>query len=131
MAHWQAMAAGESPLGSGEVPLAGWLGQSIGWRWGFALPGFIALLSAWLILKVAPRIGGNPDARPWDELQALRNPRVLWLLAVGAIGFGGFFPVYAFLTAAMNELSPDERRAVAAAVPALSKLRSILAATDR
>ncbi|MCZ0960840.1 MFS transporter [Paracoccus benzoatiresistens] len=83
------------------VPLAGWLGQSIGWRWGFALPGFIALLSAWLILKVAPRVGGNPDARPWDELQALRNPRVLWLLAVGAIGFGGFFAVYAFLTAAM------------------------------
>ena len=22
----------------------------------------------------------------WDELQALRNPRVLWVLAVGAIG---------------------------------------------
>ena len=83
------------------VPLAGWLGQSIGWRWGFALPGFIALLSAWLILKVAPRVGGNPEARPWDELQALRNPRVLWLLAVGAVGFGGFFAVYAFLTAAM------------------------------
>lgn len=83
------------------VPLAGWLGQSVGWRWGFALPGLIALLSAWLILKVAPRAGGNPHARPWDELQALRNPRVLWLLAVGAIGFGGFFAVYAFLTAAM------------------------------
>lgn len=83
------------------VPLAGWMGQSIGWRWGFALPGVIALLSAWLILKVAPRVGGDPNARPWDELQALRNPRVLWLLAVGAIGFGGFFAVYAFLTAAM------------------------------
>lgn len=83
------------------VPLAGWLGQSIGWRWGFALPGVIALLSAWLILKLAPRVGGNPNARPWDELQALRNPRVLWLLAVGAVGFGGFFAVYAFLTAAM------------------------------
>lgn len=83
------------------VPLAGWLGQSVGWRWGFALPGVIALASAWLILRVAPRVGGNPDARPWDELQALRNPRVLWLLAVGAIGFGGYFAVYAFLTAAM------------------------------
>lgn len=83
------------------VPLAGWLGQGIGWRWGFALPGVIALASAWLILTLAPRVGGNPDARPWDELQALRNPRVLWVLAVGAIGFGGLFAVYAFLTAAM------------------------------
>lgn len=83
------------------VPLAGWMGQSIGWRWGFALPGVIALISAWLILRVAPRVGGNPDARPWDELAALRNPRVLWVLAVGAIGFGGLFAVYAFLTAAI------------------------------
>lgn len=83
------------------VPLAGWMGQAIGWRWGFALPGVIALVSAWLILRVAPRVGGNPDARPWDELAALRNPRVLWVLAVGAIGFGGLFAVYAFLTAAI------------------------------
>lgn len=83
------------------VPLAGALGQGIGWRWGFALPGLIALVSAWAILKLAPRVGGNPDARPLDELQALRNPRVLWILAVGAIGFGGLFAVYAFLTAAM------------------------------
>ncbi|MBU3031828.1 MFS transporter [Paracoccus marinaquae] len=83
------------------VPLAGALGQGIGWRWGFALPGLLALVSAWAILKLAPRVGGNPDARPLDELQALRNPRVLWILAVGAIGFGGLFAVYAFLTAAM------------------------------
>lgn len=83
------------------VPLAGILGQGVGWRWGFALPGVLALLSAWLILRVAPKIGGDPEARPWDELQALRNPRVLWLLAVGAIGFGGLFAVYSFLTAAM------------------------------
>lgn len=83
------------------VPLAGALGQGIGWRWGFALPGVLALISAWAILRLAPRVGADPDARPWDELQALRNPRVLWLLAVGAIGFGGLFAVYAFLTAAM------------------------------
>lgn len=83
------------------VPLAGWLGQEMGWRWGFALPGVIALVSAAAILKVAPRVGGDRDARPLDELKALSNPRVLWLLAVGAVGFGGFFGAYAFLTAAM------------------------------
>lgn len=83
------------------VPLASALGQGIGWRWGFALPGILALISAWAILKLAPRVGADPNARPWDELQALRNPKVLWLLAVGAIGFGGLFAVYAFLTAAM------------------------------
>lgn len=83
------------------VPLAGWMGQVIGWRWGFAMPGVIALASALAILRLAPRVGGNPHARPWDELAALSNPRVLWTLAVGAIGFGGLFSVYAFLTAAI------------------------------
>ncbi len=83
------------------VPLAGAMGQGIGWRWGFALPGLIALISAWAILRLAPRVGGDPDARPLDELQALRNPRVLWALAVGAIGFGGLFAVYSYLTAAI------------------------------
>ncbi|MEH6788053.1 MAG: MFS transporter [Paracoccus sp. (in: a-proteobacteria)] len=83
------------------VPLAGAMGQGIGWRWGFALPGLIALISAWAILRLAPRVGGDPDARPLDELQALRNPRVLWILAVGAIGFGGLFAVYSYLTAAI------------------------------
>ncbi|MFN3275267.1 MAG: MFS transporter [Paracoccus sp. (in: a-proteobacteria)] len=83
------------------VPLAGWMGQTIGWRWGFAMPGLLALASAVAILRVAPRVGGNPHARPWDELAALRNPRVLWTLAVSAIGFGGLFSVYAFLTAAI------------------------------
>lgn len=83
------------------VPLAGWLGQGIGWRWGFALPGALALISALLILKLAPRVGGDREAKPWDELQALRNPRVLWLLGVSAVGFGGLFAVYSFLTAAI------------------------------
>ena len=83
------------------VPRAGAMGQGIGWRWGFALPGLIALISAWAILRLAPRVGGDPDARPLDELQALRNPRVLWTLAVGAIGFGGLFAVYSYLTAAI------------------------------
>lgn len=83
------------------VPLAGWMGQVIGWRWGFAMPGVIALASAASILWLAPRAGGNPHARPWDELAALSNPRVLWTLAVGAIGFGGLFAVYAFLTASI------------------------------
>ncbi|MFI0394830.1 MFS transporter [Paracoccus jiaweipingae] len=83
------------------VPLASALGQGVGWRWGFALPGVLALLAALLILKLAPRVGGNPDARPLAELRALRNPSVLLALLVGAVGFGGLFAVYAYLSAAI------------------------------
>lgn len=83
------------------VPLAGALGQGIGWRWGFALPGVLGLIAAVLILRLAPRVGVRPGIRPLAELSALRNPAVLLTLAVGAIGFGGLFAVYSYLSAAM------------------------------
>ena len=83
------------------VPLAGILGQGFGWRWGFALPGVLALIAGWLILKLAPRVGVDKSARPMDELKALGNPAVVLILLVGAIGFGGLFAVYSYLSAAM------------------------------
>lgn len=83
------------------VPLAGVLGQSFGWRWGFALPGVLALLAGWLILRLAPRVGVAKDARPLNELRALGDPAVVLILLVGAIGFGGLFAVYSYLSAAM------------------------------
>ena len=87
------------------VPLAGWMGQELGWRWGFALPGAVALLAAVLILKLAPRVGADPNARPWSEMRALSNPGVILILLVGAIGNGGMFAIYSFLTKAMLELA--------------------------
>lgn len=83
------------------VPLASALGQWFGWRWGFVLPGVLGLLTALLILRYAPRMGADPLARPIEELKALRNPSVILVLLVGAVGFGGMFAVYAYLTAAM------------------------------
>lgn len=85
------------------VPIAGILGDVLGWRSGFALPGVLALISAVLILKLAPRAGVDPNARPMAELKALGNPSVLLTLAVGTIGCGGLFAVYAFLSQAMLE----------------------------
>lgn len=91
------------------VPLAGAMGPGIGWRWGFALPGAIAVLAALLVMRLAPRVGTDPAARPMRELHALGNAQVLSVLLVGAIGFGGMFAVYAYLTAAMLATSapPD------------------------
>lgn len=83
------------------VPAAGILGDVLGWRFGFALPGIFALASALLILKLAPRVGVDPNARPMAELKALANPAVILTLLVGTIGCGGLFAVYAFLSQAM------------------------------
>ncbi|MDO5621990.1 MAG: MFS transporter [Paracoccus sp. (in: a-proteobacteria)] len=98
------------------VPLASWMGQAVHWRLGFLVPGGLALVSAMMILRLAPRVGGNPDARPLAELNALRNPNVLLALLVGAIGFGGMFAVYSFLSAAILETTAGPAWAVPAAL---------------
>ncbi|MFT3687936.1 MFS transporter [Paenirhodobacter sp.] len=100
------------------VPLAGVLGQSLGWRWGFALPGALALLAAVLILRFAPRVGVDPHARPLQELRALGNPAVILTLLVGAVGFGGIFAVYAYLSAAMLATAAPPSWAIAVTLAA-------------
>src|SRR5690606_6585906 len=79
------------------VPLANWLGQSIGWRWGFALVAATAALTVALLALLAPSTPTAPGASPLRELGALRQGQVWLTLAVGAIGFGGLFAVYTYL----------------------------------
>ncbi|MDT1061651.1 MFS transporter [Paracoccus sp. CPCC 101403] len=100
------------------VPLAGVLGQGLGWRWGFALPGVLALIAGWLILRLAPRVGAPPNARPMAELRALKNPAVILTLLVGAVGCGGVFAVYSYLSAAMLATTNPPSWAVAALLSA-------------
>jgi DHA1 family inner membrane transport protein len=85
------------------VPVAQFIGQTIGWRWGFELVALIALLCATLIFLHAPRDAGQPDATPLRELDALRRPQVWLALGIGAIGFGGMFGVYSYMSATLLE----------------------------
>ena len=96
-----------------------------------ALPGVLALISAVLILRLAPRVGADPHARPLAELRALRNPAVILTLLVGAIGFGGLFAVYSYLSAAMLATTQPPVWAVAVMLSAFGvggTLGSIMAA---
>jgi DHA1 family inner membrane transport protein len=82
------------------VPLATVLGQAIGWRWGFCIVAVLAALTAGLIALFAPRDtpqGGGA----FRELGALGRSQVWFTLAIGAIGFGGMFAVYTYLTSTL------------------------------
>jgi DHA1 family inner membrane transport protein len=83
------------------VPLANWLGQAIGWRWGFAVVALLGLITVLLVALFAPRDRADPLASPLRELGALKRRQVWLTLAIGAIGFGGLFAVYTYLASAM------------------------------
>jgi DHA1 family inner membrane transport protein len=79
------------------VPAAEWLGQAIGWRWGFGIVAVLSLITATLVALFAPHQPPEQGSSPLTELGALKNRDVLLTLAIGAIGFGGLFTVYTYL----------------------------------
>ena len=87
------------------VPAANWLGQAVGWRWGFVVVAALALLCAALVALFAPRDAAASGASPLRELGALRRRQVWLTLAIGAIGFGGMFAVYTYLGSTLIDVT--------------------------
>jgi len=87
------------------VPLANWLGQAVGWRWGFGVVAVLALLTVLLVALFAPRDKPEPGVSPLTELSALANKRVWLTLGIGAIGFGGMFCVYTYLASTLFDVT--------------------------
>jgi DHA1 family inner membrane transport protein len=87
------------------VPVANWLGQVLGWRWGFSVVTVCALATVALVVAVVPRDQPDPGASPLRELGALRRGQVWLTLGIGAIGFGGLFAVYTYLASTLIEVT--------------------------
>lgn len=78
-------------------PLATWLGQSINWRFAFALVAAVSLLTVILIVIYLPLDRQQPRNRPAAELKAFNRPQVWLALMIGATGFAGVFCVFSYL----------------------------------
>lgn len=87
------------------TPLATWAGQLLGWRAAFALVGAIGLSGAALAAAFVPHNAPDRNAGPLRELGALLNPQVWLTLAVGAVGFGGMFAVFTYITPTLVNVS--------------------------
>jgi DHA1 family inner membrane transport protein len=85
------------------VPAATWLGQGLGWRAAFAAAAVLSAATALGILRQVPDRPADPAATLRRELGALRRPQVWLALAVGAIGGGGFFAVYSYVTPILTD----------------------------
>src|SRR3569833_2631630 len=87
------------------VPAANWLGQAVGWRWGFAVVMALALTCAIMVSIFAPTDRPAAGASPLRELSALRSPQVWLSLGIGAIGFGGLFSVYTYFVSTLIDVT--------------------------
>jgi DHA1 family inner membrane transport protein len=95
------------------VPIASWLGQTLGWRAAFGLVvavGAVTLTALWFWLPTQLR--SMQMTSPLAELSALKRPQVWLALLVGMIGFGGMFAVYTYISTTMTDVAGLSRALV-------------------
>lgn len=85
------------------VPIATWLGQQFGWKTGFEFSAVIAFITLIGIGLFVPNIRPQKTASIRAELKGLKNINMWLTLAVGAIGFGGMFSVYSYVSPILTE----------------------------
>lgn len=87
------------------VPAATWIGQTVGWRWAYALVALLFVLTLVLSLRYLPRVVGDPTLSPLRSMAGFKNVRVWIMIALAAIGFGGFFAVYSYIAEVVTRVT--------------------------
>ena len=106
----RAQAAGNVLLGLSianvvGVPAATWLGQTFGWRATFLAVAALAALTIALVRIFTPETPAAEGASPRREIGALKRLQVWLTLGVGAVGFGGVFAVYSYVSPTLTEVT--------------------------
>jgi MFS transporter, DHA1 family, inner membrane transport protein len=88
------------------VPMASWLGQTLGWRSAFALVVAVGLVTLTaLAIWLPDQLQTMRSTSPLTELSALRRVQVWLALLVGMIGFGGMFAVYTYVSTTLTDVA--------------------------
>jgi DHA1 family inner membrane transport protein len=85
------------------VPFAAWLGQNYGWRVAFLSIVVVWIVSIFALLRVLGPVPDGDRTSPRGELAALKSVQVWLTLGVGAIGFGGVFAVYSYVSPVLTK----------------------------
>jgi DHA1 family inner membrane transport protein len=87
------------------VPLITLLGQTHGWRVAYLAVAGIFVLTFIAVSLFVPIQPGDVHATMRRELAAFRRSQVWLALGIGAIGFGGFFAVYTYISPVVTEVT--------------------------
>ncbi len=87
------------------VPAATWMGQHLGWRDAYVVVAVIGVATVAAIARFVPELTGIRMTDPRTELGALGKSQVLLTLLVGAVGFGGMFAVYTYITTTLTDVA--------------------------
>ncbi|SOE02581.1 MFS transporter, DHA1 family, inner membrane transport protein [Rathayibacter rathayi NCPPB 2980 = VKM Ac-1601] len=87
------------------VPAITWVGQAAGWRSAYLVVAALFALTVVAVQLLVPAQPGNPAATVRNELRAFGRLQVWMTLLVGAIGFGGLFAMYSYISPLATEVT--------------------------
>lgn len=90
------------------VPLVTYIGHAFHWRWYFAIVGVIGLATLLALKLWLPAMEKKEDSHFLEELKFLKGKQSWLVLMITAIGFGGLFTWFSYITPLMTVVSKIE-----------------------
>lgn len=87
------------------VPFGTWVGQQTSWRSAYLIVAGVFALTFVAVALFVPAAPGNPHASVLTEFRAYRRLQVWLTIAMGAIGFGGWFAFYSYISPIATEVA--------------------------
>jgi len=97
------------------VPLGTFLGQQLGWRAAFFAIAAVGIAAFFANLAlVSPNTAPGTPARFRDQAKLAKNGRMLLVFAITALGYGGTFVVFTYLSPLLHEVTGFAESSVSA-----------------
>lgn len=96
------------------VPLGIFIGQQMGWRAAFVaivVVGIIAFIANLTLVTSDLRKGAR--VRLGDQIKLVTNGRLLLVFAITALGYGGTFVVFTYLSPLLHDITGFQERTIA------------------
>lgn len=90
------------------VPLVTYIGHAFHWRWYFAIVGVIGIANLLALKLWLPAMERKEDSHFLEELKFLKGKQSWLVLMITAIGFGGLFTWFSYITPLMTVVSKIE-----------------------
>lgn len=96
------------------VPFGTFIGQQYGWRLAFVIiiaVGIIGFIANWVLIPSFLKKGTQTSVR--DQFKLLTNGRLLLLFTITALGYGGTFVVFTYLSPLLQEITGFKESSIA------------------
>jgi len=102
------MFAGLTVANLAMVPLVTFIGHEFSWRFAFGIVSLLGVATIISLYNLLPKIPSISEGNILEDLKFFKTPVALYIIFIVAIGFGGLFAWFSYITPLMTEVSRFE-----------------------